>query len=164
MKTPFLGSWSYILKQSCSFQLQVSLSMCDLLESATLWKKRLWHRCFPVSFANFFYRTPLVAASVYGTWNSFVKKKTIKLFRLVNIGNIGKNTFSEKFFSYVSFLRHFVLSRISRASQTKLTFTCSKLRIKTPERCQWCRYGVFIIKSEQISYIVLAFLLLTLNM
>ena len=34
---------------------------------ATLLKKRLWHRCFPVIFAKFlrtpfFYRTPLVAA------------------------------------------------------------------------------------------------------
>ena len=36
--------------------------------SATLLKKRLWHRCFPVNFAKFlrtpfFYRTPLVAVS-----------------------------------------------------------------------------------------------------
>ena len=35
---------------------------------ATLLKKRLWHRCFPVNFAKFlrtlfFHRTPLVAAS-----------------------------------------------------------------------------------------------------
>ena len=34
----------------------------------TLLKKRIWHRCFPLNFANFlktriFYRTPLVAAS-----------------------------------------------------------------------------------------------------
>ena len=38
------------------------------LRSATLLKKRLWHRCFPVNFVKFFkntfsYRTPLVAAS-----------------------------------------------------------------------------------------------------
>ena len=37
--------------------------------SATLLKKRLWHRCFPVNFAKFlrtpfFHRTPLVAASI----------------------------------------------------------------------------------------------------
>ena len=33
---------------------------------ATLLKKRLWHRCFPVNFAKFFYlfyRTPLETAS-----------------------------------------------------------------------------------------------------
>ena len=37
------------------------------LKPATLLKKRLWHRFFPVNFAKFlrtyFYRTPLVAAS-----------------------------------------------------------------------------------------------------
>ena len=38
------------------------------LRSATLLKKRLWHRCLPVNFAkflrtSFFYRTPLVTAS-----------------------------------------------------------------------------------------------------
>ena len=36
---------------------------------ATLFKKRLWNRCFPVDFAKFlrlfFFRTPLMAASEY---------------------------------------------------------------------------------------------------
>ena len=43
--------------------------MVASLRPANLLKKRLWHRCFPVNFAkfirtHFFYRTPLVAASV----------------------------------------------------------------------------------------------------
>ena len=38
------------------------------LRPATLLRKRLWHRCFPVEFCEiykntFYYRTPLVAAS-----------------------------------------------------------------------------------------------------
>ena len=41
------------------------------LQAATLLKKRLWHRYFPVNFAKFlrtlFYRPPLVAASVNKT-------------------------------------------------------------------------------------------------
>ena len=41
------------------------------LKPASLLKKRLWHRCFPVSFVIFlrtpFYRTPLVTVSVYVT-------------------------------------------------------------------------------------------------
>ena len=41
---------------------------------------------------------------------------------------------------------------------------CSKVRIKTPERCQWRRSGIFILNFEGISYLVLVFLLLTLNM
>ena len=40
---------------------------------------------------------------------------------------------------------------------------CSKLTIKTLERRQWRRSGVFIINFEQISHIVLLFLSLTFN-
>ena len=42
--------------------------------------------------------------------------------------------------------------------------TCSKLKIKTPERRQKRRSGVFIVDFEDISHVVLEFLLLTLNM
>ena len=41
---------------------------------------------------------------------------------------------------------------------------CSKLTIKTPERRQLRRSGVFIVTSEHISHLVLMFLLLTLSM
>ena len=40
---------------------------------------------------------------------------------------------------------------------------CSKLTIKTPERQQWRRSGVFIVNFEHISQLVLVFLLLTMN-
>ena len=40
---------------------------------------------------------------------------------------------------------------------------CSKLTIKTPERCQWRRSGLFIVNYEHISHLVLVFLLLTLS-
>ena len=40
---------------------------------------------------------------------------------------------------------------------------CSKLTIKTPDRCQWCRSGVFIVNFEHISHLVLVFLLLNLG-
>ena len=39
----------------------------------------------------------------------------------------------------------------------------SKLKIKTPRRCYWCRSGVFIVNFENISHLVLIFLLLTLS-
>ena len=35
---------------------------------------------------------------------------------------------------------------------------CSKLTIKTPERHQWRRSGVFIVNFEHISHLVLLFL------
>ena len=38
-----------------------------------------------------------------------------------------------------------------------------KLTIKTPERRQWHRSGVFIIYFEHISHLFLMFLVLTLN-
>ena len=41
---------------------------------------------------------------------------------------------------------------------------CSKLTIKTPERRQWGRSGVFTVNFEHISHLVLVFLLLPLNM
>ena len=42
---------------------------------------------------------------------------------------------------------------------------CSELTIKTPERLQWrFFFGVFTVNFEDISHLVLVFLLLTLNM
>ena len=40
---------------------------------------------------------------------------------------------------------------------------CSKLTVKTPERRQWLRPGVFIVNFEHMSHFLLVFLLLTLN-
>ena len=40
---------------------------------------------------------------------------------------------------------------------------CSKSTIKTPERRQWRRSGVFIVNFEHISHLVLVFLLLPLS-
>ena len=39
----------------------------------------------------------------------------------------------------------------------------SKLKIKTPRWCYWCRSGVFIVNFENISHLVLMFLLLPLS-
>ena len=41
---------------------------------------------------------------------------------------------------------------------------CSKLTIKAPEQCHWRCSGAFIVNFEHISYLVLVFLLLILNM
>ena len=39
---------------------------------------------------------------------------------------------------------------------------CSKLPIKIPKQCHWCRSGVFFVNFEHILHLV--FLLLNLNM
>ena len=41
--------------------------------------------------------------------------------------------------------------------------TYSKLTIKTAGRCQWRHFGVFIVKFEHISHLVLVFPLLILS-
>ena len=41
---------------------------------------------------------------------------------------------------------------------------CSKLTMETPERRQYGRAGVFIVKFKHISRLLLVFLLSTLNM
>ena len=51
----------------------------------------------------------------------------------------------------------------NRNSRTRCEI-CSQLRIKTPEQRHWHHSGVFIVSVEHISYHVLVFLLLTLDM
>ena len=51
----------------------------------------------------------------------------------------------------------------SQEQTRKIYESCSKLTIKTPERRQSRRSGVFIFNFEQILHIVLMFAMLTLN-
>ena len=65
---------------------------------ATLLKKRLWHRCFPVNFATFLrtpvlYRTPPVGASVH-------------ISKSIRENTYAHYTVPEPFFNKVAGLRH----------------------------------------------------------
>ena len=64
----------------------------------------------------------------------------------------------------VDYLANVYLFKITNRNNRKRYEICSKFTIKTPERRQWCRSGVFIVNFKHISYPVLVFLLLTLNM
>ena len=55
------------------------------------------------------------------------------------------------------------LFKVSKGKTKTVREIRSRLIIKTPERCQSYRFSVFIVNFEQISHIVLMFLLLTLN-
>ena len=55
------------------------------------------------------------------------------------------------------------LFKVNNGNARTMYEICSKATIKTPERWQWRRFGVFIVNLEQISHIVLLFFLLTLN-
>ena len=56
------------------------------------------------------------------------------------------------------------LLRIDKRNTRARCEICSKLTIKTPERRQWRRSGVFTVNFEHISHLVLVILLLTFNM
>ena len=55
------------------------------------------------------------------------------------------------------------LFKINNRNFRKRCVICSKLTLKTPEWCYWCRSGVFIVNFEHISHLFLVFLLLTLS-
>ena len=56
------------------------------------------------------------------------------------------------------------LLKVNNRNTRTRSAICSKLTIKTPERRQWSRSGVFIVNFEHISRLDLVFLSLTLNM
>ena len=65
----------------------------------------------------------------------------------------------------VLFLADIYLLKVNNRNTRTRCGICSNLTIKTPERySSWCRTGAFIVNFEHISYLVLVFLLLTLNM
>ena len=55
------------------------------------------------------------------------------------------------------------LCKVNNGSTKAIYEICSKLTIKTLERRQWDRLGVFIVNIEQIPHIVIVLPLLTLN-
>ena len=65
-------------------------------------------------------------------------------------------------------IRHFpvgiYLLKVNNRNTGTRCEICSKLTIKTPERRQWHRSGVFTVNFKHILHLVLVFLLLTLNM
>ena len=54
--------------------------------------------------------------------------------------------------------RNYMFNVSNRSTRTRCEI-CSKLTIKTPERRQWRRSGVFIVNFEHISHLGLVFLL-----
>ena len=55
------------------------------------------------------------------------------------------------------------LFKFNNRNTRKRCEMCSKLTIKTPERCHWRHSGVSIVNFERISHLFLVFLLLNLN-
>ena len=55
------------------------------------------------------------------------------------------------------------LFKVNNANSRKRCEICSELTIKTPERCNWRRSGIFIVNSIHFSHLFLVFLFSTLN-
>ena len=55
------------------------------------------------------------------------------------------------------------LLKVNKRNIRKRYKICLKLTIKTPERHEWRRSGVFIVNFKHNSYVFLVFLLLALN-
>ena len=105
---------------------------------------------------------PVIETSSRGSYNSPDLTLIFLLF-------LKKFFLSRGFLKYTSntWFEHFsaniYLFKANNRNTKKRCEICSKLIIKTPERRQRCRSGVFIVKFEHISHIFLVFLLFTLN-
>ena len=93
---------------------------------ATLLKKRLWHKCFPVNFAKFlrttfFYRRPLVATSGCSVNLDFSSKQNVTVKEIMS-NFLSKKHYQQCFFfeKYLDFdllptLIHKILSSIKKS-------------------------------------------------
>ena len=88
----------------------------------------------------------------------------INFVRLVRELAINSEFFYEDFSQLGKSIRKLTIDLPEKLLSKHLLYeTCSKLTIKRPERRQRRHSGLFFVNSEQISYIVLVFTLLTLN-
>ena len=118
-----------------------------------------------ISKNTFFYRTPLVAASVvsihYKGSSSFTKTtETANRFSLLfslnrSFSDLHKRSILEEVLHPNNCSHYFALP------QKKQAFTCSKSTVET-EKCV-SRFGAFIVNLKHIPHFFLVFLLLTLN-
>ena len=80
-------------------------SLSDCLRPATLFKKRLWHRCFPVNFAKFL-RTPLFTEHLWATASSF-----LDVLKKIMEGNYSKeNTFLDSTIHLFFMSKRFIIN------------------------------------------------------
>ena len=89
-------------------------------------------------------------------------QRTFSRFGLIPLWNNNYYFVNSWNFSMHSFSRIY-LFKVSNGNTRRMYEICSKLTIEALERRHWHHSGVFFVDIEQISYIVLVFLLLALN-
>ena len=115
-----------------------------------------------ISLVLTFNRYLLGGISLNNEWFCEIKvsSDTLKLSQII----ISSVEIMEKMmFSFILIPASICLLKINNINTRLTCEICSKLTIKTSERCQWPRSGGFIVNFEHISHLILTFLLLTLS-
>ena len=122
----------------CCFSTVLGFSFPIQLRLATLLKKKLWHRCFPVNFATFS-RTPTFKEHL----------------RWLLLTKLSFQTIAHGFLTTAT---------INHIPGSIYLLKVNNENIRT--RCEICSMLtiIVIVKFERISHLVLMFPLLTLNM
>ena len=116
-------------------------------------KKRLQHRCFPVNIAKFFHRQVFTAVSRRCVQTEITQ---------INIATLRKHLFN-KFLQVFRIIPAVIyLFKVNSKNTRAMCDICSKLIIDTKTK-SLTSFKFLYVNFEQISLIVLVFLLLTLN-
>ena len=118
----------------------------------------LWKLIFPVyPIINLIV---LMLVSLFSAWKDIYKmyKVTVCCHKILLIYLI--TVYFSKFLcrQFKISIPYHNMFKVNNRNARKRCETCSEFTIKTPERCQWCCSGVFIVNFEYILHLVLAFL------
>ena len=113
-----------------------------LQRPATLLKKRLWHRCFPVSFAIFLRTNTFFTEHIWATASSQIDPDKIVNYFSVKSCLKAVDQHQTHWFTLVSFLCNFGSGRSKQ--RCIWLFSCEKLTIRRSSRSQmFFKRGVF---------------------
>ena len=134
------------------------ISWLSILETFGEWSKWSTYNLQERFMISVFSVTCFTATTLF---HKFFSKHFQHFLRFVFF-NFFWNVLSNHFTKHIYPVGIYMFKVNNRNTRTRYEI-CSKLTIKTPERCQWRRSGVFIVTFEHISHHVLMFLLLTLG-
>ena len=148
------------------------------------WFYRNWYTLFPVCYYIFIYQNPPFVTPIR-LIISLIGKKPLSIYShpllyfepevkwypiSLHIIFMSKKIFSNLkgykdllFSGYCYYPADIDMFKVNSRNTSTRCEICSRLTIKTPERRQWRRSGVFIGNFKHISHLVLLFLLLTLS-
>ena len=89
---------------------------------------------------------------------SDITSETVKYFEMFSSINLMKTDIYQIFFGS-HWQSNIYWFKVNNRKSRERCEMCSKLSIKTPQRRQWRRFGVFVVKFEHISHLFLVLLL-----